>query len=184
MTMTPRDRRALILGAGVLAAIFGFNFVLMPLLDSWSTAREQADEAGGQLDQIESRLRRVVGQRRRLARIYGPAVNAPLQDAETAQANLFKVAQDVLKAGGFKDPVYQFQPARPVRDVPGVEHVPLQIRGKCGLQQLTRCLAGMRKAPSLVIVDRLTITNDLKKPGQLTVTLVLGTLATTERSES
>jgi len=184
MTLSSRDRRALILGAGFLGTIFVFNFVLMPLFDSWSIARQRADDARGELDKIESRLRRVVGQRKRLARIYGAAVNAPLQDAETAQANLFEVAQDVLKAGGFKDPVYQFQPARPVRDVPGVEHVPLQIRGKCMLQQLTRCLAGMRKAPSLVIVDRLTITNDLKKPGQLTVTLVLGTLATTERSES
>ena len=184
MNLAPRDRRALLLGGGALTAMCAFNFVLMPLLESWSTARQRAADAGGELDRIESRLRRVVGQRKRLARIYGPAVNAPLQDPETAQANLFKAAQDVLKKGGIKDPVYEFQPCRPVRDVPGVEHVPLQIRGKCDPKQLAQCLAGMRKAPSLVIVDRFTIANDLKKPGQLTVTLVLGTLATAERSGS
>lgn len=164
--------------------ICAFNFVLMPMLDSWSAARQRADDATQELDRIESRLRRVVGQRKRLTRIYGPAVNAPLEDPETAQANLFEVAQDVLKKVGIKDPAYEFQPRRPVRDVPGVEHVPLQIRSKCSPQQLVLCLAGMRKAPSLVIVDRFTIANDVKKPGQLTVTLVLGTLANTERSGS
>ena len=184
MTLAPRDRRALLLGGGVLTAICALNFVLMPMRDSWSASRQRSVDAEQELDRIASRLRRVVGQRKRLARLYGPAVNAPLQDGETAQANLFKVAQDVLKTCGIKDPVYQFQPPRPVRDVPGVEHVPLQIRGKCSPGQLVRCLAGMRKAPSLVIVDRFTVANDLKKPGQLTVTLVLGTLATAERSGS
>ena len=177
MTLSSRDRRTLLLGAAGLMVICAARFAVIPWLDSWTAAREQIVTNRQQLSDLERTIRRVLGQQGRLAETYGQAVNKPLEDMETARIGLFKAAQDVLKAAGFKPTSYQPQPCRTLREIPGVMIVPLQVRGKCRLEQLAKCLAGMRKADTFIIVDRLSLNNDEKKPGQLDVTMVLVTLS-------
>ncbi len=184
MTLSPRDRRALLLGAAGLMVICAARFVVIPWTDSWAAAREQIVTNQQQLGELERSIRRVLGQQGRLAETYGPAVNNPLQDLETARISLFKEVQEVLKTAGFTPTDYQPRPCRPLREIPGVEIVPLQVRGKCKLPQLAKCLDGMRKADTLVIVDRLSVANDEKKPGQLEVTMVLATLAEQRKAGS
>ena len=177
MKMSSRDKRALILGAAGLAAILLLRFAAIPLAESWSLAREQASDSRIQLTNLELKISRVLNQRARLEKIYGPAVNLPLQDLEAARVSLFKATQDVLKKNGFKAEDYQPQPAKRIREIPGLQLVSLQVRGKCKLNQLTKCLAGLRKVETLTIVDRLSIVNNEKKPGELEITLLLVTLA-------
>ena len=56
--------------------------------------------------------------------------------------------------------------------------VMVEVKGKCGkLEELVKCLAAMRTTETLVLVDRVTVQNDAKKKGELTVTLDLATLA-------
>ena len=100
---------------------------------------------------------------------------------DQARIGLFQTALDVLGANGFSLTDYQPQRGRRLKEIPGVEYVPLQVRGKCKLKQLATCLAALRHAETLAFVDRISVTNPEKKPGDLEVTLVLATLA--ERKE-
>ena len=176
MKLTRRDRRAVMLCAAALVAILAGRLIVIPWIDSWGDARRRIADAHRQLVELESRLRRVVAQRRRLEGQYGPRAADPPADVETARIQLLEAAQDVLTANGLKA-TYSPQPTRVVKSVPGIELVALQVRGQFKLGQLTKCLAGMRAAPTLVMVDCLSISNDAKKPGNLDVTLTLTTLA-------
>jgi hypothetical protein len=125
-----------------------------------------------------------MNQRKRLEDRYGPAVGKPLADSSTAKENLFNAAQKVLKANGFQVSGYEPQRPRPAGKVPGVEWVSLQIRGKCPDAQLPKCLAEFRNADTLVIVEQMSVANDEKSPGNLSVTLVLATPAEQGRAGS
>ncbi|MDY7011004.1 MAG: GspMb/PilO family protein [Planctomycetota bacterium] len=184
MTLSPRDRRALLLGAAGLVVICAAHFAVIPWVESWTAAREQIVANQQQLRDQERLIRSVLGQQRRLMETYGLAVNNQLEDLETARVSLFKEVQEVLKTSDFKLTDYQPRPPRILREISGVEIVPLQVRGKCQLPQLVKCLSGMRKADTLVIVDRISVTNDEKKPGQLEVTMVLATLAEQKKEGS
>ncbi len=183
MKISAKDRRALIFLAVGLGVILLTRLTVIPFMDSWGTAREEKDANQVQLDDLNRKLRRVLGQRQRLVRMYGPAVKQPLVDLQTAKVNLFQAAQDVLKSSGIKMTDYQPQRERPLRDIPGVGLVTLQVRGECQLPQLAKCLCQMSEAKTLVIVERLTVTNNEKQPGKLKVTMVLATLAEMKKSE-
>ena len=165
-------------GAAALLVILTGRLAVIPWLNSWADARQAIVTSGEQISDLESRVRRVLGRHARLATRYGPAVRKPLTDRQTARNALFAAAQEILKSNGFEI-TGDYKPRRPRRagKITGVQWVLLEIRGKCKEAQLPKCLAGMRKAKALVIVDRLTVTNDPKKPGQLEVTMVLATLA-------
>ena len=181
MTLTPRDRRALILGVVALAVLVVARWFIVPWVDDWCGARDRIATLGITLNQRERAVGRILAQRGRLAGAYGPAINEPLQGVDEAQISLFQVALDVLAANGFGLTDYQPQRGRRLKEIPGVEYVPLQVRGTCKLPQLAKCLAALRGAKTLVFVDRVVVANTEKKPGNLEVTLVLATLA--ERKE-
>ena len=62
--------------------------------------------------------------------------------------------------------------------------VRIELRGKCKLPQLVKCLAELRKAEMLLFAERLSANNSTKKPGELDVTLVLATLAEQKENKS
>ncbi len=185
MTLSTRDRRAIILGGLGLLIIFAGYFALVPWINSWSSARAQITEARGQLDEVQRRVRRILGLRRRLEQIYGPAVNEPLeQDVQTAQLKLLETVKETFSAGGFKPSEYRLQRPRPLSAVPDVQIVPLEVPGQCNLSQLVKSLAGLCKAKTFVFVERLSITNDEKKPGTFKITMVVATLARMPKARS
>ena len=186
MTLSPRDRRAIILGGLGLLIIFAAYFGLLPWINSWTAARAQITEARTQLDDAKSNMRRILGLRRRLEQIYGPAVNEPLeQNVQTAQLKLLETVKETFSAGGFKLSEYRRQRPRPLSAVPDVQIVPLEVTGQCNLSQLVKSLAGLSKAKTFVFVERFSITNDEKKPGTLKVTsMVVATLARMPKARS
>ena len=177
MTLSTRDRRAIIVGGLALLIILVGHFALMPWLESWSGARAQIIEARRELNDVQLRVRRILGLRRRLEQIYGPAVNKPLEDLDAARLSLFKTVQETFRAGGFKPSEYRLQRPRVLSAVPGVQIVPLEVPGQCNLSQLVKSLAGLCKAKTFVFVERFSIDNDEKKPGTFKVTMVVATLA-------
>ena len=183
MTFSPRDRRAILLGAAGLLIILIARLAVIPWIDSWRAARREIAEARAQLDYTQHQVRRILGQRRRLEQIYGQAVSKPLENRQSALNRLTRVVQDVFKAGGFKATDYKSQRCRSLPEVPGVEIVPLQVRGKCKLPQLVKCLAAMRNAETLILVDWFSVANDEKKPGELEITMMLATLAEKEKAK-
>ena len=184
MNLSKRDRRALLIGVGALGVILVAHFVVLPCVDDWAASRDAAEVARAQLDTLERDVRSLLGQRQRLDRTFGPGANKPLSDLETTRHNLLKATQEVLKKAGVAATDYQPQQARQVRQVANVDLVSLQVRGKCKLPQLAKCLAGLLEAETLIFVDRLTVTNNEKKPGELEVMLVLASLAERGRAGS
>ncbi len=180
MTITAGDRKTIILGGLALGIIFAGYFVLMPWLDSWSMARAEISESRKQLGDIQVKVQRILSQRQRLKQRYGPGINRPLEDdVETAQLKLLKTVKEAFAAGGFKPNEYRLQRPRALalKSVSGIQVVPLEVPGKCNISQLTKSLAELSKAKTFVFVERFTISNDEKKPGQLEVTITVATLA-------
>ena len=79
---------------------------------------------------------------------------------------------------------YKPPASRSLPDLPGMEIVPLQVRGKCKLEQLIKCLGAMQKSETLIIVDWFSLTNDEKKPGELELIMMVSTLAVKEKEKS
>ncbi len=177
MTLSARDRKAIIFGGLALGIIFAGHFVLRPWINDWADTRAQIVEDRKELAHVQERLSDILGQRRRLEKRFGPAANEPLEDVQTAKLSLFKAAQEVLSAGGLKPGEYRPQRPRAVPKIPEVQIVALEVPGQCDFGQLLKSLAGLRKAKTLVFVEKFSITNDEKKPGKLTVTITLATLA-------
>jgi hypothetical protein len=175
--LSPRDRRAVIFGGVGLGVILLLRLLVIPIWDSWSSARDRGEVYGKELVQLNRSLRRALGQRQRLIRMYGPAVSKPLADEQTARIQLFESAKDVFGSGGMNVKNYQHQRTRPLREIPNVSLVTLQVRGQCKLEQLTQCLRKMTNSKSLMIVQSMNLANNEKQLGQLDVTLVLATLA-------
>ena len=127
---------------------------------------------------VQSALSSILVQHSRLEQAYGPAVNWLLpEDAQTARLKLFEAVKETFTAAGFKPSEYKPKRARPLPKVPDVQIVPLEVPGKCNLAQLLKSINGLRKAKTFVFVDSFRITNDEKKPGTFTVTIVVATLA-------
>lgn len=181
MTLSDKDKRAIRIGAIALGIILVARFLLIPWMDSWFDARRRIATADEQLERLQKPIRRALGLQKHLERLYGPGVNRPCQDIEAAKLSLMKVAGQLAKFGGMQPSSNVPQRGRSLANVPGVEIVLLQIRGKCDFPQFSKTLAALMKSETLVFVERLSLTNDQKKPGQLDVTLVLATLA--ERGE-
>ena len=178
MTLSARDRRAIILGILGLGIIFAGYFVVIPWLDSWGAARAEIRESQRQLNEIRRDVLRILVLRRQLEQRYGPAINKPLEeDVQTAQLNLFEAARETFAAAGFKPSEYRRQRPRALPAVPDVQIVPLEVPGTCNLSQLLKSLIGLRKAKTFVFVDSFRIENDEKKPGTFKVTMVVATLA-------
>ena len=177
MTLSQRDRRAIILGAIGLALVCFIRFGLMNFLDSWSDARHRIAAARDNVSRQERAISRVLGQRGRLASEYGQSVCKPLADSDTAKINLLAASQQALTKAGFEPDNYQPQPGKDLRQIPGLRYIPLQVRGKCSLDQLTKLLAGLPNDETPIIVDQLSIAKNEKKPQKLEVTMVLATLA-------
>ena len=184
MTLSPRDRRAILFGAVALLIILATRLLVMPWIDSWRTARDEMAISRKQLNDIQKQMQRVLWQRQRLEEIYGPAVKNDLEDRQTAQLALIKAVQDVFKTAGIKLTDYQPQRARTLKEIPDVQFVPLQIRGKCKLPQLTKCFVTMRDNKTLIIVESFSITNNEKKPGELEISMIVSTLAEQEKAKS
>jgi hypothetical protein len=183
MNLSPRDRRALLIGAVGLAAVALVAFALIPMARGWSDAREQIRQSRQVIERQSAQMAQVLEQQSRLKRQFGSAATQPVAaDEPTAQRNLYETAQSVLKSGGLNVTGYEPQRPRRLSQLGDVAFMPLQVRGKCNTEQLTKCLAGLRQAKTLVVVDRLSVTSDPKQPDQLDVTMVLCTLVRQGRS--
>lgn len=181
MTLTARDKKAILLGASVLGAILLVRLALAPWVGSWGRARGQIASSRGEVTELRTKMRRLLRLRDRLVETYGQAAAKPLEDLEPTRIAFLEGVQKALSAGGMGYQSIEPQSVRLVRDLPGIALVQFQVRSSCKLPQLAKSLAEMRKAKKLIIVDRLVVSGRPKKPGELEVTLVLATLARQEK---
>lgn len=183
MNFSARDRRAIVFGFFALLLILVAYYGLFPLVDNWTDARQQISSSGRDLKNLEVDVRRVLSQRRRLGRTFGPAVLESLEDVQTAQFNLLQGAQEAFAADGFKANDYRLQRPRALPDIPGVQFVSLEVPGECDLPKLLKLFSSLPKAKTLIFVEDFSIANE-DKSGKLKVTVTLATLALTPKADS
>lgn len=178
MRLSSRDKKALMLGGLALAALIGFRYVLMPLNDSWRDARQRIAQAGDTLQRLQDQQLQLRAQQRRLMDFYGQGLAQPLPTAEQAGVEFVKTVEDLLKAAGLGSQGVQAQPVRPLREVPGVAVVGLQVQLAGRPEQITQCLASLCQSQQPILVQSLTATRPGKDGDQqLNVSMVIATLA-------
>lgn len=175
--MTDRDRRALIGGVAVLAVLLGYRYLAMPVIDSWSEARQRIAVASEAQASMQRQMSRLKSQRRQLESVYGEAVSRPLPDVDTARANFIKAVEDSLKANGLESQGVRSQPVRPIREVSGVSLVGLQVECTGQSRQLVRWLADLSASDPLMLVDSLRTSPDTRRPDRVQVSMVVATFA-------
>lgn len=177
MNLSARDRRAIIVGLALLAALGLARFALWPWLDHWRGLRAEHRTAQERLTRLERRVRHLDQLEGRLRETHGPGVGRTLQGLDRTRVTFPQTVQTILEASGFNGEAINAQSARKAGRIKGVLLVPLQIRGKCDIGQLARLLAEARKTDVLVLVDRLQVDANPQKRAELNVNVVLATLA-------
>ncbi len=176
MNLSQRDKRAIVLGAWSLGVILLMYFIVLPWFASWGDARDRIDRSRTQLDNLKRDLDSLLRKQRHLQESYGPSVLKPIEDAATVKVTFQGTIAKVLKQGGITYESISPRPARTMRDIPGVQLLPFQIKGKCKVDQLAKFLGEMRKSESLMILDRFTVSGIQKKKGQLDLSMTIATL--------
>ena len=177
MKLTDRDRRVLVVGGTCLVALLIVRFAVMPWVDHWSEARSRAASLRVEMSKLKSQSDDLQMLRRMLDKVYGEAPGKRLEDVESTQIAFNTSVQEMLKAGGIGFQSIKKLPARPIKKITNTWWVSVEVDGKGKVDQLAKCLAAIRNAEQLIVVDRINVKNDQKKPGNLSLKLVLGTLA-------
>ena len=171
MTLTPRDRKILLLGAAVLAVLLGGRFVLLPLIDHWGSLRDTIGRRDAVLSELDAMRKRRDALMGRLEGVGGAAIRQPLESIDATHVRFHETVQDLLSKSAVGYTSIELQGVRSLRDVPGTCLLSLQVQGQCDLAALSRCLERVRESERLVIVDRLHVRGP--NPKKLAVTLVL-----------
>lgn len=182
MSMNDRDRRAVRWGLAILLSLGIVQFLVRPWLADWREVRERIATAQVELAGLEAQVQRVVGQRQRLEDVLGAAVSKPLPTVEEARIRAVKAAEQLLQSAGIQATGVRPQSPRPLRDLQGVTLISTQVEGSGQFMQIPQCLASIQAADQLFIVEKLSISPSPRRPGQMSLSLVLGTLAREENA--
>ncbi len=179
--MTPREKRTVLLGLGVIAAALLLRGGLGPVYGTWRDARAAVSQHDEQLDTLESRLDRRDQRLRRLRAKYGPAVDAELVPVSEARMRFPDAAQQALQKGGLGVSSVALQGVRRSRELPGVSLVTLRVEGSVKGQQLPHVFAQLRGCTMLALIDDARLEKSQNgNEQQFAVSLVLSTPALTE----
>ena len=176
MNLTPRDRRAILLGAATLAVVLGVYFVVMPIFASWQDARARIVAAQAELSELETDAKRRASQRRRLMALIGPGVVEPPMLVPEAELQFVETVEEAVQASGLNVSSVRPQSVRRTRDLQGMSLVGVGLEAKCKPQQLVDCLTKLHGLDQLILVERLN-TNNTDGKGSLEVSMVLTTIA-------
>lgn len=178
MTMSSRDRRALLIGAGVVLAAVVYRVALSPAVAVWSEARQAVIDHESVIDRVDVQIDRREAIHARLRERFGPAIDRPLPMLEDVQVAFPKVVRDAMGKGGAQPGSVDIQGVRKLRDVPGVSLVTLRVNAVCDANAIPAVLDGLRTADRIVIIDAIELS--MAQPGnrsKWTMTLQLSTPA-------
>ena len=115
MNLSIRDKRAIKIGGGGLAAVAVLAFIVIPICRAGTrTARPYSRLRGRRSKSKSAQMDQLLHQQARLKKQYGSAATHPVvSDAQKAHRNLYEATQDVLKASGLQ--VTAYEPQRPRR---------------------------------------------------------------------
>ena len=181
MKLGARDRRALVGGGVFLAAVLIAWFGLLPAVEHWQNVRAQTQVTAASLDSLQEKVTRLNQTRDALAAAYGPGLSKPIEAEPETRLAFRHAVVDVLKKAGVKTKSIKPQREKPIRAVPGTVLLSMKVNGQCQLPQLAKFLAETQQADMLILIDRIHVTRNNKKPQELMVDIVLATVARREQ---
>jgi len=193
--MTSKDLRAIKLGAAALGSVALLWLVVLPMLSNWSDTRDHIERSRQRLEELQDRTRRLTALDRQLEPVLGESVKHPMPGVEAARTQLIKDLMDVHARAGSGIQSLQPQSPRPLRELPGVVRLAVQVQTACLPAQLIQLLAAARSSPSILLIDHIEAASPAGPPGMppgmqgppgmtpLTVTIVWSTLARQEESQ-
>lgn len=180
MTMSQRDRRAILLGSGAILFVAGYLYVVSPWLQSWSDARQRLQLAETQRAALVAEDARLESLRRTLGPFYGSGLGTPLPPVAEVRVGFVKTVQELLKQNGLESRDVRSQPLQPLREVPGVGLVALEVDCQGQVQGLMQALTKLSQAERPIVVQRMNVEPDTQRPDQMRVSLTLATFAKLE----
>ena len=183
MTITERDRRTLIVGGIILAVMLVTYFGVIPFAGSWAEARQLIAAARAELTLHEHRTISQSVRHARLAEHFGRGVDAPLPSLDEARLSLVNDVEAALKAANVEIENVAPQPGRPLRDAGHITRLAVSVDTTCDLADLARALARLEAAERLILVERINASAVENRPGRVSASLTLATLARTPEQQ-
>lgn len=158
--LAPKDRRAVLVGASILAPVLAFTLVGKPYLHERAALAEQIHEQ-------EELLRRELALVQSVSRLSGDLTDAnrvladarprlfPARDPLGATAALVSTASEFGRRHGLLVEAVEGRPAESLSD--GFMSVQVEIRGRGDLEGLVRWLNALETGPKLLRVEQLTV---------------------------
>ena len=177
--MSPRDRRALMWGGGLVVAAVLYRLVLLPGLQTLSDARAAAAAANERVTAIESRAERLAWLNGRLVERFGPAVGQDLQPVDAVRVAFPPAVQKALKSAGASVQSVELKSARRMPKVDGVSLVGMQVGATCNPSKLPAVLDALRTCKAFpVLIESVDVSmTKAKNRSKWTLSLSLATPA-------
>lgn len=201
MTLTAREKQTVLIGAIVAAVLIGGSVVLAPLARRWGELGGELAPKLERVSALRQRAHRcdlLVARRNRLVRKLGSLLGAqatekgnrpgptggpgpgggpaaPAAQAAELSTGAYSFAAHLDRvAKSAKVKVKRISTKKRPSGEKGLRHfepVALQVTAEGNVQALVKLLHGLEKGERLVRVERLNLSQDLKKRGALTITL-------------
>lgn len=176
MTLSPRDRRAIVGGGLLLLITLGAWYGLMPAWERWRAARELAIAQETSLESLTARLDRCDAMMDRLAGKFGPAVRRPVAGVEAVRAALPDEVQAMLGRAGVEYQSIELQSVQRLREAPGLTLVSVRVSATANPNAVAKLLALAAEADRVLLVDRLEMSRG-ERPDRWTLSVVFATPA-------
>ena len=180
MTLSPRDRRAVLLGGGTILLVVVYLYALSPWLASWSAARADVETAAINRAAADTDRARAAAILRQLGAYYGGGLATPLPPVAEVRVGFVKTVQELLKSNGLESKDLRSQPLQPIRETPGIGLVALEVECQGPVSSLMKTLAKLGQADRPIVVQRLRTEPDPQRPDQMRVSMTLATFAKLE----
>lgn len=155
--MSPRDRRAMLVGGVLIGVAVAYRLVLSPVVDRWGEARQSIAAQSSLVAQFEEKLEKRDDIRGRLEKRFGPGVNQPLKSIDEAQVAFPRSVQQAIERGGGQATQVEVQGSRRVRDLSGVEMLSLRVQVNCEPDAIPKMFAELAKAEMPVVVESVNL---------------------------
>ena len=177
MTLTSRDRRALILGGATLALAGLYIFALEPGLAWYDGLTADHGKLAGQVAELHKRNQMRAWRRRQLAKWEEEA--GPFTLPKPYDEQVTTVGREVMAAAqksGLEIKNSSWAAPRVWSANPSVALATMQIDAETQWQNVFKFIAAAYRVPGVLSVESLGLTGDPKKGGKLTVRLSLSVL--------
>ena len=174
--MSPRDRRALVIGGLIIGVAVLYRVLLSPVVGHWQEARDGAAVQAAMVERFEEQLEKREQIRGRLEARFGPGVHDSLGTIDETRVAFPRSVQEAIGRGGANAKQIEEQGVRRLRDLPGVDLFSVRVQVDCEAPAIPKMFRELQRADVPVLIESVNLV--MAQPGQRQnwqATLVLST---------